>query len=826
MEDEKHYFKKIQSDYLLSYIITFFNLSDIRTLFLLSKKFLNILNKDNKKIVREIQDKIFGSESKNELILKELKSIKYNITDYSVNKSPIINSILADHYLISSSLKFDNGFTIYDLNTNKISQKISFNNKENYSYVSSLLYIKEKKLLLLGTENGYIVGYYFNKNSKMFVNICEYRLGANPIKNMIYYRYENKIIVISIDSDYLININFIRVFLIENSHNTRYNINYIKSFVIANYLVYNIKYFEKDNNNKFFALSLNKGNSFDDINNNLSNNFRFDKVFDNQISTFSENKINLNLDDIEKNKNYILNNNTYEELLFDYSLIGHKSYICDYLFLKNENLLISIDYLTPYLFIWDLNLKTKRNLIFLPHTDSILCLLNISDKFICSSGRDRKIFIYNIKDILSNRDASKIIDNFEVKCNHSSDVYKLNYFKDKFGNDKLISSSFDKSIKVFKMNRNFDKILSKIILTGHSSSICCIKNDLLRKEIITIDIDGVINRWEYNKNEKFFTIKKSIELNKINKKKEYIDDIILLYDNLNCIIKIDKTENIKVYSLSKEEFLYQYSEPKEKILKFFDCCNFNNFIGYSSNNLIKIYICKIQNRDNINYDYKIKNIKDINIDNINFKEGKMTCFKLLTWKYKLLGIGYNNGKIVIMKINNSLINNNMNITNNQFLIDVNSEINNSKKNIINQIRCIEFKNNKMNNNKEKENCILYLIISVNNFFIIYSFSPYFTQDLKINLINKIEYKTNIIFFEILNRNIIITSFANNNNIELIYLPKYFKNENNFLEIDEEPLIDSIYLSDEYINKILYTKNKKGIIFILNNSIKYLEFNKN
>jgi hypothetical protein len=74
--------------------------------------------------------------------------------------------------------------------------------------------------------------------------------------------------------------------LIENSHNTRYNINYIKSFVIANYLVYNIKYFEKDNNNKFFALSLNKGNSFDDINNNLSNNFRFDKVFDNQIIYF------------------------------------------------------------------------------------------------------------------------------------------------------------------------------------------------------------------------------------------------------------------------------------------------------------------------------------------------------------------------------------------------------------------------------------------------------------------------------------------------------------------------------------------------------------
>ena len=64
MED-KHYFKKIQSDYLLYYLFTFFNLSDIRNLYLLSKKFINFLNKDNKKIIREIQEKIFGSEINN-----------------------------------------------------------------------------------------------------------------------------------------------------------------------------------------------------------------------------------------------------------------------------------------------------------------------------------------------------------------------------------------------------------------------------------------------------------------------------------------------------------------------------------------------------------------------------------------------------------------------------------------------------------------------------------------------------------------------------------------------------------------------------------------
>ena len=59
--------------------------------------------------MREIQEYIFGSESKNELILKELKINKYNITNYSINKFPIIISIFSDSL---SSFKFDNGFSI------------------------------------------------------------------------------------------------------------------------------------------------------------------------------------------------------------------------------------------------------------------------------------------------------------------------------------------------------------------------------------------------------------------------------------------------------------------------------------------------------------------------------------------------------------------------------------------------------------------------------------------------------------------------------------------------------------------------------------------
>lgn len=281
--EEKHYFKKIQSDYLLSHLFTFFNLSDIRTLFLLSKKFINILNKDNKKIIRDIQEKIFGSELNNELILKNLKINKYKITNYSINKSPIINSILADNYLISTSNKFDNGFIIHDLTNNKISQTFLFNDNIRYSYVSSLLYIKEKKIFFVGTDNGYIIGYIFIEKEKNFIYFWEYKTGLNKeIKKLIYYIIDNKVVLISLDSDDLIKINFVRIFYIKDSYNNendnKYIINYMKSYIIKNYFVYNIKYFEGNKNNKFFALSLNEGYFLDDININLMNTFKFDKL--------------------------------------------------------------------------------------------------------------------------------------------------------------------------------------------------------------------------------------------------------------------------------------------------------------------------------------------------------------------------------------------------------------------------------------------------------------------------------------------------------------------------------------------------------------------
>ena len=94
--------------------------------------------------------------------------------------------------------------------------------------------------------------------------------------------------MLSLDSDDSVKINFIKIFCIENINNNvvdiKYIINYIKSYVIKNYFIYNIKYFEGNNDIKFFALSLNDGGSLNDMNNNSDDIFKFDKIMDNKIS--------------------------------------------------------------------------------------------------------------------------------------------------------------------------------------------------------------------------------------------------------------------------------------------------------------------------------------------------------------------------------------------------------------------------------------------------------------------------------------------------------------------------------------------------------------
>ena len=184
----------------------------------------------------------------------------------------------------------------------------------------------------------------------------------------------------------------------------------------------------------------------------------------------------------------------------------------------------------------------------------------------------------------------------------------------------------------------------------------------------------------------------------------------------------------------------------------------------------------------------------------------MTCFEMLSWKYKLIGIGYHNNIISIIKFDNKF----QNYKN--IIANLDSFNNN---NYINQIKCLNLVNNKV---REKNGIefLIYIIFSINNSFFIYSILSDFVN-LNVNFINKIGLKNDINCFGILNKNLIISSYSSDFKIELIHLPDYEKGVNKDIKKEE------IEISEEYFYKLKYTNNKKGIFCVSNNSIKYIEF---
>ena len=189
---------------------------------------------------------------------------------------------------------------------------------------------------------------------------------------------------------------------------------------------------------------------------------------------------------------------------------------------------------------------------------------------------------------------------------------------------------------------------------------------------------------------------------------------------------------------------------------------------------------------------------------------------MLSWKYKLIGLGYNNNKLIIMKFSNTK-EKIANITYNKYIIDINTNLNNSNIDI-KQIKCIDNTNKKI---KEKNNIeySLLTIFSINNSFFIYNIISDYAK-LNINFINKLVLKQDINYFDIINKNWIIFSFLNSYKIEIILLENNEKEEKG--KKIKEILFDNDSIEDN-INKIIFTCNKKGLFLISNNSIKYLEF---
>ena len=723
-------FNKIYSNNLIGYIFTFLKLSNLKDIYYTCKRFKNILNSDNKKIYKTITNLTYG--------FNNIKLFTNNINYYSINSFtfynyPISLMELYNNNLIISPSIYENGFYVYNLDNFKLIKNIKYLDKDGKgTFVYYLKYYNDNLLVSYSDLN--LVSY--NLKNNLFDIIWEKQIGiSKPINNITFYK---EYFFTSETVENLL-INFIKQFYIKDGK-------HINTFQLLNCLIIKMKSFElkiEEKNDFYLIFSVSSYNP-------INNKYDFFDI-ENQNSKIS-------LTNIEKeiiNKKYnIFENNNFYSLNFNYNLFGHASYVKNFDYNKINNFLISVG-VDLYIFIWDINNIKIKFVIDSKHENIINSLCLIDNNFFMTCGKDRKILIYSINNLIENKEPFVK----EILSDHISDINEIFYYK-----NMIISGSYDKKVKLIYLDNNFN-IKNKIILTGHSAQIKCCKYDYVNSCLITIGMDLIINIWKFDKN-KNFKIVKSIELNVNNlSNKEYIDDFILLYDDLNTLIKIDNSKTIKMFSLIEEQF-YHSIILESNIKSICNLCDGESFICGLSNGKIQI----------INYyinKYKIFKKGDLFIykENLNLK---INILKLLDYNKKIVGSCANDGTIIIFDLKNN----------------IKKEIKIQNKYEINSIIKLKNKNNKIE-----------ICFSIKNKIYLYEFN-----EEKLNILYTFEKKYSILL-EKLNDEIIIFFIINKNDV--FFYNIYKKILENNLNLNNNDIYKNIFYLNDGENLFIQKSSKNN-----------------
>ena len=720
-------FNKIYSNNLIGYIFTFLKLSNLKDIYYTCKRFKNILNNDNKKIYKTIFNLTYG--------FNNIKDFTNNINNYSINSFtfynyPIILMELYNNNLIISPSIYENGFYVYNLENFKLIKSIKYLDKLGKG--TFVYYLKSHKNFLLVSYNNLNLISYNLENNLFDIN-WEKEIGiSKPINNISFY----KEYFFTCETDENILTNFIKQFYTKNA-------NHINTYQLLNCSIIKMKIFElkiEEKNDFYLIFSVSYYNP-------INNKYDFFD-YENQNSKISLTNIE---NEIINKKNNIFEENNFYSLYFNYNLFGHSSKVKNFDYNKQNNFLISVG-VDLYIFIWDMNNIKIKFVIDSKHENVINSLCLIDDNFFMTCGKDRKILIYSINNLLEKKDSFVK----EILSYHISDINEIFYYK-----NIIISGSNDKKIKLMYLDNHFN-IKNKIILTGHSTQINCCKYDYVNSCLITIGMDLIINIWKFNKN-KNFKIVKSIELNINNlSNKEYIDDFIFLYDDLNTLIKIDNSNTIKMFSLVKEQF-YHSLNLESNIKSICNIFDGESFLCGLSNGKIQIIYYNI-NKHKI---FK-KGNTIIHKESLNLKINKL---KLLDYNKKIVGSCANDGSIVIFDIKNNL----------------KKEIKIKNKKEINSIIKLKNKNNKIE-----------ICFSIKNK--IYVFEYY---EEKVNILYSFEI-INSVFLEKLNDEIIIFFIKNKNDVF-------------FFNINKETLENNIKLNNNGLSKNIFYLNDGENLFIQKSS---------
>ncbi len=741
IKNERHFFEKIRTNYLIQLILSFLSISDAKKSVLINKRFKQILLDDNQKLLKEIGELTYGFD-KFQTFYSKNNLCNYKIDSFPFFQLPIVKMLQVNNLIILSPETFENGIFIYSLENFRMIHSIYHKDiYGNNTFLYAMSYSKEKDNFIFSfsdlTLSNYSNNFDLNWNIKIGVE--------KPIHLIACY----KDYIFTCESHEKIGLNFIKEYNVNNG-------NHINTFVLKFLSIFNMKIFEISKlkikylsneikeNEPFLVFSL-----YDYTNLNENTNFFFDlKSKSTRLSLSSISNLN-NL----KYSYDILNKSNYEKIKFDVNFFGHNAIIKDYIYIKSKNFIISVG-VDLYIFIWDIINKNAKIFIDSQHTDIIYSLSNINDDLFCTCGKDRKILIYSLNSILLNK--HNIYN--EINCIHTSDIYNIFSY-----NNIIISGSFDKTVKLFYMSNDYKKVENRIVLTGHFSSITVCKYDYVHNFLITIGLDNIINIWKIKKDTNEFQIIKSIEFFFEKGKKEFIDDAIILFDENFTLVKIDNSKEIKFYSL-KDRKIYQTIKANSIIRSIMDIYDGIHFICGLSNGKINLYSYK-----------SIENIKEYKI---NLKKELLHCeeeknnlkIKLLTYfvyQDKIFGSGSNDGCVSIFFLNNK----------NKIYIKTKYD----KQEISNII----------NLKYDKEKSILLIGISIDNNLLIY-------DGLKNKFLKEINFGTNygkILSIDNLNDNLFIISFQFIDDILIIDKTNY--EEKSKIKIEKRFIKKLVYLRDGY-----------------------------
>lgn len=569
----KRGFRKLSYN-LIEEIVSFLHISDVSNVKYISKQLLRAFKKYDYKLFRLVGDYSYGlfkaldfeNHPTDHFHIKQLKSNKQPVFFFEYAKEIDMLIISPGPYLPELTYwSYSNKIYKGEIKLNNIlniEDLIQYSN-DTSCYISSIKWMSKSNILVIGIDKGYIIGYEYKPDKNSFDLIWKRKFNNEDSLSFIDY-VESKDHLITLEKDQV-------------------KVNYIKTWSNKGKLMKKSIHTEEE----LTCLSV------------------FDIIKNNSLITYSafgscNGKIYfINYENIEDNFNHI----SYSDYIK-----GPITEVDCLVYVSNLKLLI-VAYRLVGIYIWiidDISLSfgsypLLKRYVDLCHFDIITSIVYITDSIFCTSSLDRDIIIWDI-----NKDIPL------KKFTHPSSIYNMKYSE---VSKQILTSCYDKNLRIISLSDNGQSIKQVEVMNGHVSMIKCFQIDLVNSRLITASTDNIIKVWNY----KDMSLLKTIDLGK----KEFCDGMILIFDSLNTIIKVDLKKQIKVIRENPEEMSIDVilTIPEDDIARvILNLMDGMSFAVGLDNGSISIYYYKYDQHGNVKVNKKktLLQISKFTIENIDY----------------------------------------------------------------------------------------------------------------------------------------------------------------------------------------------------------------